>query len=82
MPYRGQPLALTNLIGGQVQVDFASLPPAVEYDKAGKLRAPGVTSPTRIEALPDLPAMAEYLPGSLGKIRTACCERASLSCRI
>jgi tripartite-type tricarboxylate transporter receptor subunit TctC len=62
VPYRGQPLALTDLIGGQVQVDFASLPPALEYVKAGKLRALAVTLPTRFEAWPDLPAMAEYLP--------------------
>jgi tripartite-type tricarboxylate transporter receptor subunit TctC len=63
VPYRGQAPALTDLLGGQVQVDFSTMPPAVEYVKAGKLRALAVTSPTRFEALPDVPAMAEYLPG-------------------
>jgi tripartite-type tricarboxylate transporter receptor subunit TctC len=63
VPYRGQAQALTDLLGGQVQVDFSTMPPAIEYVKAGKLRALAVTSPARFEALPDLPAMAEYLPG-------------------
>jgi tripartite-type tricarboxylate transporter receptor subunit TctC len=63
VPYRGQAPALTDLLGGQVQVDFSTMPPAIEYVKAGKLRALAVTSPTRFEALPDVPAMAEYLPG-------------------
>jgi tripartite-type tricarboxylate transporter receptor subunit TctC len=63
VPYRGQAPALTDLFGGQVQVDFATLPPSIEYAKAGKLRALAVTSAMRSEALPDLPAMAEFLPG-------------------
>jgi tripartite-type tricarboxylate transporter receptor subunit TctC len=63
VPYRGGAQALTDLLGGQVQVDFSGMPPAIEYIKAGKLRALAVTSPARFEALPDLPAMAEYLPG-------------------
>jgi tripartite-type tricarboxylate transporter receptor subunit TctC len=63
VPYRGQAPALTDLLGGQVQVDFSTMPPAIEYVKAGKLRALAVTSPTRFEALPDVPAMAEFLPG-------------------
>jgi tripartite-type tricarboxylate transporter receptor subunit TctC len=63
VPYRGQAPALTDLLGGQVQVDFSTMPPAIEYVKAGKLRALAVTSPARFEALPDVPAMAEYLPG-------------------
>jgi tripartite-type tricarboxylate transporter receptor subunit TctC len=63
VPYRGQAPALTDLFGGQVQVDFATLPPSIEYAKAGKLRALAVTSAMRSEAFPDLPAMAEYLPG-------------------
>jgi tripartite-type tricarboxylate transporter receptor subunit TctC len=63
VPYRGQAPALTDLFGGQVQVDFAPLPPSIEYAKAGKLRALAVTSAMRSEAFPDLPAMAEYLPG-------------------
>ena len=63
VPYRGQAPALTDLLGGQVQVDFSTMPPAIEYIKAGKLRALAVTSPARFEALPEVPAMAEYLPG-------------------
>jgi tripartite-type tricarboxylate transporter receptor subunit TctC len=63
VPYRGQAPALTDLLSGQVQVDFSTMPPAIEYVKAGKLRALAVTSSERFERLPDIPAMAEYLPG-------------------
>ena len=63
VPYRGQAPALTDLLSGQVQVDFSTMPPAIEYVKAGKLQALAVTSPQRFEGLPDIPAMAEYLPG-------------------
>jgi len=63
VPYRGQAPALTDLLGGQVQVDFSTMPPAIAYIKAGKLRALAVTSPARFDALPEVPAMAEYLPG-------------------
>src|ERR1700747_1971651 len=63
VPYRGQPSALTDLLGGQVQVDFATMPPSIEYIRAGKLRALAVTSATRSEALPDVPTVAEYVPG-------------------
>src|SRR5215469_7167074 len=63
VPYRGQAPALTDLIGGQVQADFAPLPPSIEYAKAGKLRALAITSSARSEAFPDLPTLAEFLPG-------------------
>ncbi|HEX8787809.1 MAG TPA: tripartite tricarboxylate transporter substrate binding protein [Telluria sp.] len=63
VPYRGQAPALTDLLSGQVQVDFSTMPPAIEYVKAGKLQALAVTSPERFEGLPDIPTMAEYLPG-------------------
>jgi tripartite-type tricarboxylate transporter receptor subunit TctC len=63
VPYRGQAPALTDLLSGQVQVDFSTMPPAIEYVKAGALRALAVTSLQRFAALPDVPAMAEYLPG-------------------
>jgi len=63
VPYRGQPPALIDLIGGQVQVDFSTIPSALEYVKAGNLRALAVTSPARFAALPDVPAIAEFLPG-------------------
>ena len=63
VPYRGQAPALTDLLSGQVQVDFSTMPPAIEFVKAGTLRALAVTSLERFEALPDVPAMTEYLPG-------------------
>jgi tripartite-type tricarboxylate transporter receptor subunit TctC len=61
VPYRGQPL--TDLIGGQVQVVFGPTPSAIEFIRAGKLRALAVTTTTRQEALPDIPSVAEFLPG-------------------
>jgi tripartite-type tricarboxylate transporter receptor subunit TctC len=63
VPYRGQAPALTDLIGGQVQVDFATMPPAIEFIKAGKLTALAVTSATRSETLANVPALGEFLPG-------------------
>jgi len=63
VPYRGMVPALTDLIGGQVQVVFSTLPPAFGHIKAGRLRALAVTSVTRYEALPDVPSVSEFLPG-------------------
>jgi tripartite-type tricarboxylate transporter receptor subunit TctC len=63
VPYRGGAPALTDLIGGQVQVSFADIASSIEYVKAGKVRALGVTTIARSEALPDLPPIAAYLPG-------------------
>jgi tripartite-type tricarboxylate transporter receptor subunit TctC len=63
VPYRGMPEALTDLIGARVQVCFSTMPPVIEFAKAGTLRALAVTSATRAEALPDLPAVSEFLPG-------------------
>ena len=63
VPYRGAPQALTDLMSGQVQVMFSTVPPAIEYVKAGKLRALAVTTTTRLEALPDVPSISEYVPG-------------------
>ena len=63
VPYRGAPQALTDLIGGQVQVSFDPLPPAIELIKSGKVRALAVTTATRSEALPDVPTVAEFVPG-------------------
>jgi tripartite-type tricarboxylate transporter receptor subunit TctC len=62
VPYRSQASALTDLLGGQVQVDFATIPPSIEYVRAGKLRALAVTAAMRSEALPDLPALRDFLP--------------------
>jgi tripartite-type tricarboxylate transporter receptor subunit TctC len=61
--YRGDGAAITDLLGGQVQVYFSTLPGAIEYVRAGNLRALAVTTPTRADALPDIPAVAESLPG-------------------
>jgi tripartite-type tricarboxylate transporter receptor subunit TctC len=63
VPYRGSPPALTDLLGGQVQVMFAPLSSSIEYVKAGKLRGLGVTSAARSNVLPDIPAVAEFVPG-------------------
>jgi tripartite-type tricarboxylate transporter receptor subunit TctC len=63
VPYRGAAAALTDLLGGQVQVTFSSVPSAIEHIRTGKLRALAVTSATRDEALPDLPTIADFLPG-------------------
>jgi tripartite-type tricarboxylate transporter receptor subunit TctC len=61
--YRGAAPALTDLLGGQVEVYFASVPASIEYISAGKLRALARTAATRWEALPDIPALGESLPG-------------------
>jgi tripartite-type tricarboxylate transporter receptor subunit TctC len=63
VPYRGNALALTDLIGGQIEVLFPSLGSSIEYVKAGKVRAIAVTGATRSDALPDLPTVGETLPG-------------------
>jgi tripartite-type tricarboxylate transporter receptor subunit TctC len=63
VPYRGNAPALTDLLGGQVQVLFASLPSSIEYIRTGKLRGLAVTSAMRSEASPDLPTVAEFVPG-------------------
>src|SRR5262249_29832563 len=63
VPYRGLGPAVTDLLAGQVQVIFHAAPDAVEQIRAGKLRALAVTGPTRLPALPDIPTMAEMVPG-------------------
>src|SRR5262249_6637656 len=61
--YRGSPPARTHLLGGQVQLMFCPLPPSVEHVRSGRLRALAVTSATRSPALPDVPVIADFLPG-------------------
>jgi tripartite-type tricarboxylate transporter receptor subunit TctC len=61
--YRGGPPALTDLIGGQIQVAIVALATSIEYIRAGTLRGLAVTSATRFPALPDIPTVAEYVPG-------------------
>jgi tripartite-type tricarboxylate transporter receptor subunit TctC len=55
--------ALTDLLGGQVQVMFGTIVSVIEYVKAGTLRALAVTTSTRADALPDIPAMSDFVPG-------------------
>jgi tripartite-type tricarboxylate transporter receptor subunit TctC len=63
VPYRGEGPALSDLIGGQVQVMFSNMPASLEFVRAGKLRALAVTTQARSEALPDLPTVGEFAPG-------------------
>jgi tripartite-type tricarboxylate transporter receptor subunit TctC len=63
VPYRGVAPALTDLLRGQVQVIFASMPASIEYVRAGKLRALAVTTATRSAMLPDIPTVSEFVPG-------------------
>ena len=63
VPYRGNAPALTELLGGQVQVVFADVSSSIEHIRAGKLRALAVTTTLRSEALPDIPTVAEFVPG-------------------
>jgi len=63
VPYRGGGPVVTDLLGGQVQVSFASMPSSIQYIRAGKLRALAVTTATRSEALPDVPTVGEFVPG-------------------
>jgi tripartite-type tricarboxylate transporter receptor subunit TctC len=63
VPYRGDAPAITDLLGGQVQVYFGGVAAAIEYIRAGRLRALGVGTSTRLEILPDVPTLSEFLPG-------------------
>ena len=63
LPYRGGGPALTDLLGGQVQVYFATTVASIEYIRTGRLRALAVTTATRSDALPDIPTVAEFVPG-------------------
>ncbi len=63
VPYRGGAPALADLLGGQVQVMFSVIPSSIEYIRTGKLRALAVTTSTRLDVLPDVPTVAEFVPG-------------------
>jgi tripartite-type tricarboxylate transporter receptor subunit TctC len=63
IPYRGAGPAITDILGGQVQVMFAAMPSAFEHVKAGRLRALAVTTAGRLPTLPDVPTVGEFLPG-------------------
>jgi tripartite-type tricarboxylate transporter receptor subunit TctC len=63
VPYRGNAPALTDLVGGQVQVMFDNVPTSIEHIRAGKLRPLAVTTTARSDVLPDLPTVADFVPG-------------------
>ena len=63
VPYKGNTLAINDLIGGQTQVMFATMPTVLPFVKSGKLKALAVIGPSRASALPQVPTVAETLPG-------------------
>jgi tripartite-type tricarboxylate transporter receptor subunit TctC len=63
VPYRGEAPALADLLGGQVQVMFSTLPGSIEHIKTGKLRALAMTTASRSDALPEVPTIGEFVPG-------------------
>ena len=63
VPYRGSSPAITDVIGGQVQVTFDPIASSIEYIRAGKLRALAGTGKRRLDVLPDIPIMSDFLPG-------------------
>jgi tripartite-type tricarboxylate transporter receptor subunit TctC len=63
VPYRGSAPALTDLLGGQLNVLFDPLPSSIEHIRAGRLRPLAVTTATRSDVLPDIPTVADFLPG-------------------
>jgi tripartite-type tricarboxylate transporter receptor subunit TctC len=63
VPYRGGAPAMIDLLGGRVQVMFDTIPQAIDYIRDGRLRALAVTTATRSEVLPNVPAMSDFVPG-------------------
>ena len=63
IPYRGGAPATSDLVGGHLQVIFSPVSKSIEHIKAGKLRALAVTTATRLDVLPDIPTVAEFVPG-------------------
>ena len=63
VPYRGGAPAMTDLVGGHIQVIFAPMSEALEHVKAGKVRPLAVTTAKRLDVLPDVPVMADFVPG-------------------
>jgi tripartite-type tricarboxylate transporter receptor subunit TctC len=62
VPYHGIAPALVDLLGGQVPVAFGGIPPTIDHIRTGRLRALAVTSTTRLELLPGIPPMADFVP--------------------
>src|SRR4029077_12868580 len=63
VPYRGSAPALTDMLGGHVQVMFDALPSSIQHVRTGKLRALAVTTAARSPALPDIPTLSDFVPG-------------------
>jgi tripartite-type tricarboxylate transporter receptor subunit TctC len=63
VPYRGAALALTDLIGGQVDVMFDNMPSSIEHIRAGRLRPLAVSTTSRLDSLPDIPTVGDFVPG-------------------
>ena len=63
VPYRGSAPALTDMLGGQVQVMFDPVPSSIEYIRTGKLRALAATTAKRLDVLPGIPTVSDFLPG-------------------
>src|SRR6478736_4927156 len=63
IPYKGDTPGIADLLGGQIQMIFLNIPSALPLAKSGRVRAIGITSKTRSELLPDVPAIAETVPG-------------------
>ncbi len=63
VPYRGTPAAMTDLLGGRVQIIFDNMPGSIGYLRAGKLRPLAVTTSERSALLPEVPALATFVPG-------------------
>jgi tripartite-type tricarboxylate transporter receptor subunit TctC len=66
VPYRGSAPMLTDLLGGQIQASFDNVLPSIEHIRAGKLRALAVTTTTRLEVLPDIPTVGDFVAGFEG----------------
>src|SRR5262249_42533613 len=75
VPYRGAGPAITDLLGGQIQVTFTDMAASIEYIRAGKLRALAVTTATRSEALPDIPTVGDFVSGFEASQWVGLCER-------
>jgi tripartite-type tricarboxylate transporter receptor subunit TctC len=63
VPYRGSAPMLTDLLGGQVQFTFDGISSSIEHIRSGRLRALGVSTATRLDALPDVPSIGDFVPG-------------------
>jgi tripartite-type tricarboxylate transporter receptor subunit TctC len=68
VPYRGSPPAVADLLAGQLQIMFDNVPTSLGYINAGRLRPLAVTTKTRVETLPDLPPLSDFLPGYDGSL--------------